>query len=124
MMIALFWLINLAALIVVYILWIRPILRKTPALEALFIREDTYFGALRAKFAGIKQRLTAGMLYFSGVVVTVHDYVAPKMTGVDVTPFFPKIVAAIPPSSWPLILIGFTAILDYFRYLADKRRSE
>jgi hypothetical protein len=119
----LFWTINFVTVGVVYFIWIRPILRKTPALKSLYDREETCIAALSAKFAGIKQRLTAAFVYLAGVVVVMHDYLAPKLTGVDITPLFPKIMTAIPHEAWPLIAIGITGLLDYFRYLADKRQE-
>lgn len=116
-----FWFINVATVDVVYIFWIRPILKKTPTFSELYAKEGKFFGALAGRFAGIKQRLTAAIVYLAGVIVPVHDYLAPKLTGVDVTPLFPKIVNAVPPTMWPLIMIAFTALLDFFRYLSDNR---
>lgn len=120
----LFWGMNLATVVVVYFMWIRPILRKTPALKDFYDQEDTWFAAFSGKFAGIKQRLTAAVVYLAGVIVTMHDYLGPKLTGVDVTPLFPKIMSTIPAEAWPVILIVVTALLDYFRSLADKREEE
>jgi hypothetical protein len=53
----------------------------------------------------------------------MHDYLAPKLTGVDVTPFFPKIMAAVPHEAWPLIAVALTGLLDFFRWLADRREE-
>lgn len=118
----LFWLLNVATIVLVYVMWIRPILLKTPTIGALLKRETSYFCALSLKFAGIKQRLTAAVIYLAGIVVTMHDYAAPYLTGVDTTPFFPKVVAAVPAQYWPLIMVALTALLDYFRYLSDRRK--
>lgn len=123
MMTLLFWLINVATIVVVYFFWIRPLLGRTPAFKSLIEQDNSRFAALSAKFAGIKQRLTAAVIYLASIVIAVHDVVAPRLTGVDVTPLFPKIVEYVPQTYWPFIMIGLTALLDYFRSLADKRQE-
>lgn len=115
-----FWTMNAGTVAVVYWWWIRPILKKTPALADLFKSEDTYLSAFNTKFGGIKQKLTAAAVYLSGSVVVMYDYIAPKLTGVDVTPITSHL-AKVPPNAWPLIAIAITALMDYFRSLADKR---
>lgn len=124
MMDVLFWLINAATVFVMYMLWIRPILKKTPKFSELYAQEGKFFSAFSGTFAGIKQRLTAAVIYLAGIIVPMHDYVAPKITGLDVTPLFPKIMNAVPPAAWPVIMVGVTMLMDYFRYLNDNRSQQ
>ena len=117
----LFWLLNIATAATVYWFWVRPILAKTPTFGALIARDNSYMSAFVSKFTGIKQRLVAAFVYMAGAVVGVHDLAAPYLANVDVKPFFPKIVSTVPAEAWPIIVVGITMLLDYFRYLADKR---
>lgn len=117
----LFWLMNAVTVVLVYAYWIRPILQKTPKFSELYAREGKFFSAFSGRFAGIKQRLTAAFIYLSGILVVLHDYLAPRLTGVNFEPIFPKIVHAIPPEGWPLVGIAITGLMDWFRFLNDKR---
>jgi hypothetical protein len=122
MMVLFFWLLNAATVIVVYLYWIRPLLLKNAKFSALVNSwEGSYFSAFSAKFAGIKQKLTAALVYLAGMVVMMHDWIAPYVTGVDVTPIIGEIQAKMPSWGWPVLLVAITALLDYFRSLADKR---
>lgn len=108
-----------AFLIAGYVLWIRPILKRTPALRTLFAEEETLFAAVRAKFAGIKQRLANAIVGVASVVVFMHDKLLPYVADVDVTP----LTQQVPGWCWPLILIAFGATLGWFRKLADRRQT-
>ena len=48
-----------------------------------------------------------------------HDFIAPIMSGVDVS----SIAAKVPSLAWPLILISVTALFQFLRNLADKRHK-
>lgn len=109
-----------ATVIVSYLVWVRPLLKKNPKLTALFAAEDNYRAAWCAKFAGIKQRLLHAFLMLATAVVYMHDKIAPQLTGVDVTPIMTKIEAYVPSWGWPLIMIGVISLLDYFRKIADR----
>jgi hypothetical protein len=106
-----------AGLIGVYAIWLRPILKTTPALRELFAREETVWAAVRAKFAGIKQKLTGALVIIAGAIVELHDQFAPVVAGVDVT----ALTQRVPSWAWPLIVIAVTLLLQWFRGLADRR---
>jgi hypothetical protein len=103
--------------IAVYATWLRPILKTTPALRELFAREATAWAAVRAKFAGIKQKLTGALVIIAGVIVELHDQLAPVVAGVDVS----ALTQRVPSWAWPLIVIAVTLLLQWFRELADRR---
>jgi hypothetical protein len=108
-----------ATLVAVYRFWIRPILKSRPAFSELYQEEENLFAALREKFAGIKQKLSSAIVIAAGAIVSGYDFFAPIVSGVDVS----SIAAHVPSWAWPLILIAVTAVMKYFRYLADKRRE-
>jgi hypothetical protein len=108
-----------ATLVAAYGFWIRPILKSRPAFRELYRQEENFFAALRVKFAGIKQKLSSAIVIAAGVIVSGYDFVAPIVGGVDVS----SIAAQVPSWAWPLILIAVTAVMKYFRDLADKRHE-
>lgn len=116
----LFWLMMLGTVVVVYLFWVRPLLKKNPALKDLFAAEDTVREAMCAKFSGIKQRLAHALIIMATAVVAVHDKLAPAITGIDTSPFMAKINVYVPDWGWPLIMIAGVSLLDYFRKIADK----
>jgi hypothetical protein len=108
-----------ATLVAVYWFWIRPILKTRPAFRDLYQEEENFFAALREKFAGIKQKLSSAIVIAASAIVSGYDFFAPIVSGVDVS----SIAGQVPSWAWPLILIAVTAIMKYFRYLADKRHE-
>jgi len=108
-----------ATFIAVYWFWIRPILKSRPAFRELYQEEENLFAALREKFAGIKQKLSSAIVIAASAIVSGYDFFAPIVSGVDVS----SIAAQVPSWVWPLILIAVTAIMEYFRNLADKRHA-
>ncbi len=108
-----------ATLVAVYWFWIRPILKSRPAFREFYQEEENFFAALREKFAGIKQKLSSAIVIAASVLVSGYDFFAPIVSGVDVS----SIAAQVPSWAWPLILIAVTAVLKYFRDLADKRHE-
>ena len=108
-----------ATLIAVYWFWIRPILKSRPAFRELYQAEANFFAALRAKFAGIKQKLSSAIVIAASAIVSGYDFFAPIVRGVDVS----SLAAQVPSWAWPLLLIAVTAIMKYFRDLADRRHA-
>lgn len=108
-----------ATLVAVYWFWIRPILKSRPAFRELYQEEENFFAALREKFAGIKQKLSSAIVIAASVLVSGYDFFAPIVSGVDVS----SIAAQVPSWAWPLILIAVTAVMKYFRDLADRRHE-
>lgn len=108
-----------ATIVAVYWFWFRPILKSRPALRDLYQDEKNFFATLRAKFAGIKQKLSSAVVIAASIIVSGYDFFAPIVSGVDVS----SIAAQVPSWAWPLILIAVTAVMKYFRDLADKRHE-
>jgi hypothetical protein len=108
-----------ATLVAIYAFWIRPILKSRPAFHELYQKEENFSAAVRAKFAGIKQKLSSAIVIAASVLVSSYDFFAPIVSGVDVS----SIAGQVPSWAWPLILIAVTAIMKYFRDLADRRHE-
>jgi len=108
-----------ATLVAVYWFWIRPILKSRPAFRDLYEKEENFIAAVRAKFAGIKQKLSSAVVIAASAIVSGYDFFAPIVSGIDVS----SIAAQVPSWAWPLILIAVTAVMKYFRDLADRRHE-
>lgn len=108
-----------ATVVAVYWFWIRPILKSRPAFREFYQEEENFLAAVREKFAGIKQKLSSAVVIAASAIVSGYDFFAPIVSGVDVS----SIAAQVPSWAWPLILIAVTAVLKYFRDLADKRHE-
>jgi hypothetical protein len=108
-----------ATFVAVYWFWIRPVLKSRPAFRELYEREESFFAAVRQKFAGIKQRLSSAIVVAASIAVSGYDFIAPIVSGVDVS----SIAAQVPPWAWPLILISVTALFQFLRNLSDKRHK-
>jgi hypothetical protein len=108
-----------ATTVAVYWFWIRPILKSRPAFRELYQEEENVLAALRAKFAGIKQKLSSAIVIAASAIVSGYDFFVPIVSGVDVS----SIAAQVPSWAWPLILIAMTAVMKYFRDLADRRHE-
>ncbi|MHA0111166.1 hypothetical protein ACXYUI_29170, partial [Klebsiella pneumoniae] len=85
----------------------------------LYQEEENFVAAARAKFSGIKQKLSSAIVIAASVIVSGYDFFAPIVSGVDVS----SIAAQVPSWAWPLILNAVTAVLKYFRDLADRRHE-
>lgn len=103
----------------VYWFWVRPALKSRPAFRELYEREESFFAALREKLAGIKQKLSSAIVVAASVAVSGYDFLAPIVSGVDVS----SIAAQVPTWAWPLILILATALFQFLRNLSDKRHK-
>lgn len=112
----------LATLGLIYFFWLRPILKETPALKDLFGREETFFSALEAKFAGIKQRLTGALIGGAVILTQTYDTIIPQVTGIDTTPLLSHFPAWVT-DFWPYITIAGILLMNYFRKLADKAHA-
>lgn len=116
--------INLALLVPIlgtgYFFWVRPILKQRPELKDFWDSEDSLFEAVRLRFVGIKQKLAGAVIIIAGVVVEAYNLIGPAIGAVDTSSLTDK----VPSWAWPLILIACTALLNYFRSLADKRVEE
>jgi hypothetical protein len=108
-----------ATFVAVYWFWVRPVLKSRPAFRELYEREESFFAALREKFAGIKQKLSSAIVVAASVAVSGYDFLAPIVSGVDVS----SIAAEVPSWAWPLVLITVTALFQFLRNLSDKRHQ-
>ncbi len=99
-----------ATFVAVYWFWIRPILKSRSAFRELYQEEENFLAALRAKFAGIKQKLSSAIVIAASAIVSGYDFFAPIVSGIDVS----SIAAQVPSWAWPLILISVTAVMKYF----------
>ncbi|WP_315759279.1 MULTISPECIES: hypothetical protein [unclassified Bradyrhizobium] len=118
---AAFWLLNGAVIAFVYLVWIRPLLKRTPALAWLWTREASVLAAVSEKLAGLKQKLTAAFVTMAVGVVYMHDTLAPMLVGVDTTPITSVIAGYVPERYWGIGLVLLLLLLNYFRSLAEKR---
>lgn len=108
-----------ATLVAVYWFWICPILKSRPGFREFYQEEESFLAAVRERFAGIKQKLASAVVISASAIVSGYDFFAPIVSGVDVS----SIAAKVPSWAWPLILIAVTAVMKYFRDLADRRRE-
>lgn len=108
-----------ATLLVIYAFWIRPILQSRPAFSELYDKEKNFFVTLREKLKGIKQKLSSAIVIIASAAVSSYDFFAPIVSGVDVS----SLTSHVPSWAWPLILIAVTALFQFLRNLADKRRT-
>jgi hypothetical protein len=101
------WLISLfvVALLLLYVLIIRPILKQQPMLSAAFKAEASLADQVRAKLTGFRTKLSARLLAIAGVVLAFHDEMLPFVTGQDWT----SLTSKLPAWSIPLglVLIGW-----------------
>ena len=109
----------LAALVLVYWMWVRPILKTTPKFAAIYAEEESILAAVKAKFAGIKGKLTAALVVVASSFVSLYDFVQPVVSSVDTS----SLTAQVPPQAWPIIMIGITLLLQWFRKLSEKRAA-
>ncbi len=108
-----------AIIVAIYWFWIRPILKSRPAFREIYEREESLFAALREKFKGIKQKLSSAIVIAASAAVSGYDFFTPIVGGVDVS----SLTSQVPSWAWPLVLISLTALFQFLRNLADKRRK-
>ena len=109
-----------AAVVAAYFFWIRPILRSRPAFADFYATAESFWAALRERFAGIKGKLAAAVGMAASAVVYLNDFLVPVATGIDWQP----ILTMLPDWAWPLILFGLFALIKWFRALTDRRTAE
>jgi hypothetical protein len=109
-----------AVLVAAYFFWIRPILRSRPAFAEFYTKAESFWPALRERFAGIKGKLAAAIGMAASAVVYLNDFLVPVATGIDWQP----ILTMLPDWAWPLILLGLFALIKWFRALTDRRAFE
>jgi hypothetical protein len=108
------------AIVAAYICWLRPILHSRPELKEFYAQTDSFWAALRLRFAGIKTLLMAALGMAASAIVALHDFLVPLATGVDWTP----VRDLLPAWAWPIILFAMFALISWFRRMTDQRRKE
>src|SRR5438105_1805909 len=91
-----------AALALSYLYWIRPVLRSLPRFAALYARTDSFWMALRLRFAGIKGRLVTAASMAAAAIIAMHDFVLANTIDIDWTP----VRDLLPAWAWPFILLA------------------
>jgi hypothetical protein len=109
-----------AAIVAAYVFWLRPILHSRPELKDFYAQTDSFWAALRLRFAGIKTLLMAALGMAASAIVALHDFLVPLATGVDWTP----VRDLLPAWAWPIILFAMFALISWFRQLTDRRQKE
>jgi hypothetical protein len=117
---ALNFLFFVAAIIVAYLLVVRPVLRRRPEFGHCYDIEGTILAAITARFAGIKTLLAAAIGMAASAIVALHDFLLPVAAGVDWTP----VRDLLPAWAWPCVLFAMFALIAWFRTLTDRRRKE
>jgi hypothetical protein len=92
------------ALLLLYFLIIRPILKQQPMLSAAFKAEASLWQQLQAKLTGFRTRLTARLLAIAGILVGFHD----ELSGQDWT----SLTAKLPTWSIPLGMVLIAWLFD------------
>jgi hypothetical protein len=108
------------AIVAAYVFWLRPILHSRPELRDFYAQTDSFWAALRLRFAGIKTLLAAALGMAASAIVTLHDFLVPLATGVDWTP----VRDLLPAWAWPFILFAMFALISWFRRMTDRRQQE
>lgn len=95
----------------VYVLLVRPILRRLMVLKQFWADTDAFETSLWQKakqlFDGLKIKLLARLVWVPSLLVEFYDKVLPSLTGIDITP----ITAQLPPwASGLLPILGVVLI--------------
>ena len=111
---------DLLALAFSYLYWIRPVLRSLPTFAAFYAQTDSFWLALRLRFAGIKGKLVAAVSMAAAAIIAVHDFVLANTIGIDWTP----VRELLPAWAWPFILLADFWLIGKFRQMTDRRAKE
>lgn len=114
------FLLFVAVLIAVYCLLLRPVLRQRAALAVFWTsidaREAGFLARMRRLFDGLKTKLAARIVWLSGAIVALHDFIMPYVAGIDWTP----ITSQIPPQYIPAGLLALGILFDWLRSITNK----
>lgn len=125
------WLLFIAALIVSYVMWIRPILHERPELKALYDVTDSYYYAFVLRFQGIKTKLVAGIGMAGSAIFTFWDLILPHVINlwssfepyayqIDLSPIIPEQYQKY----LPLVMMVMFWLIGKFKTMADERAKE
>lgn len=103
-----------------YWMWIRPELRKRPQFADFYARTDSMWKAFWSKLNTIKTKLSAKLLMIGGGLVTIHDFLAPLIPGIDWTP----LTAEVPAWVWPIASFALGALFLWLRNLTAQTQDK
>ena len=111
------WLVLLlvVALLLLYVLIVRPILKQQPMLSAAFKAEASLWQQLQAKLTGFRTKLSARLLATAGILVGFHDELLPLVSGQDWT----SLTAKLPTWSIPLGMVLIAWLFDRLRHITE-----
>lgn len=112
------WVLPLATLWLLYSWAVRPVLRRTPALESFWQTEDNAVQAVKAKFAGLKTLIAARASIVLVGYIGLHDFVAAHSGDVDWTP----LTSHIPGWAWPILVMADLWVIMKLREFTDRRK--
>jgi hypothetical protein len=103
-----------------YWVWIHPLLRARPAFADFYARTDSIWAAFWLKINSIKTKLSAVLLMIASGLVSLHDFVAPIMLGIDWSP----ITSDVPSWVWPIGSFALGALFLWLRNLTAKTQEK
>lgn len=107
------WIVVIALIALALLYWfiVRPILAQRPELKGFYDAEAGFFTRINERLCGLKTILIARMFSIVGVVVEMHDQIAPTLAGTDVTPIIPAQWVAY----FPLFLLFVGIAFEWLR---------
>jgi len=111
------WIILIAviALLLLYVMIVRPILKTQPMLSAAFRAEASLWDQVQAKLTGFRTKLAARSIGILGIVVGLYNEFLPLVAGQDWTPLTAKLPAWVIPVG--LVLIAW--LFDKLRKITE-----
>lgn len=103
------------ALIFIYVLIVRPVLKNAPALSPAFAAEASFMDKLRVKLVGWKTKIASRCVVLSGVLVALYDQFLPYVSTQDWTPLTEK----LPGWVLPVGLVGVGWLFSYLRKVTE-----
>lgn len=104
-----------AAVLLLYIFILRPIMVKSVLLSPAFKAEASYTDQLRAKLVGWKTKLAARFFIIAGFLVEAYNNLAPLVGGQDWTPLTQNMPAWVVPVG----LVGISWLFSYLRKVTE-----
>lgn len=103
-----------------YWFWIRPILKARPQFSEFYEKTESWWAALTMKLNTIKTKLVAAFGIIASIMVGLHDFIIPIVTGIEWTPITSKVPAAV----WPFVSLSYLALISWLRTLTTAATAE
>lgn len=112
-----FWilLIAAAALLLVYLMIVRPILKNQPALSPMFKAEASFWDKVQAKITGWRTKIATRLVGIGGLLVAAYDQLLPLVSGQDWTP----ITAKLPGWVLPVAIVALAWLFERLRNMTE-----